>query len=179
MMETNGKMVNNDLNDLIYKLKNEDERYAGISKRLQIVYWVLVPIYLVFITRDIIVKSSVTDIIGSFCFLFGMIAFALLFRHHYREYKYVDYAQPTLIMLKNAVRRYQPYSKQLWIVLLGLLLLDAGLSLHSIFDSDLLTIQLIYWGAMIGAVLIGLAIWQVRYRPIRDEALRLIREMEG
>jgi len=179
MMETNGKMVNNDLNDLIYKLKNEDERYAGISKRLQIVYWVLVPIYLVFITRDIIVKSSVTDIIGSFCFLFGMIAFALLFSYYYREYKYVDYAQPTLIMLKKAVRRYTPFYGMGWLVFLGVLLINIGLSTRSLFDSDLLTIQLIFWGAMIGAVLIGLAIWQVRYRPIRDEALRLIREMEG
>ena len=178
-METNGKIMNHDLNDLVHRLKNEDERYAGISKSIQIIYWVLVPIYSVLIIRDIVIKNSFVDIIGSFCFLFGMIIFALLFRIFHLEYKHVNYALPTLLMLKNAVRRYQPFSRQIWIALIGLLLFDAGLSLHSIFDSDLLTIQFIFWGAMIGAVLIGLAIWQVRYRSIRDEALRLIREIEA
>jgi glucan phosphoethanolaminetransferase (alkaline phosphatase superfamily) len=178
-METNGKIANYELNVLIHKLKNEDERYARISKSLQILYWVLAPIYLILITRDIVVKSSVESIVGSFCFLFGMIAFALLFSFYYRDYKFVDYAQPTLVMLKKAARRYKPFYGKGWLAFVGVILLNIGLSLHSLFESDLLTIQIVYWGVMIAAVLIGLGIWWVRYKPIRDEALQLVREMES
>jgi hypothetical protein len=179
MMETNGKMMNPYLNDLISKLRNEDERYARISKSFLIVYWALIPIYLVLITRDVIVKGSIEDIASSLCFLFGMIAFAFLFSTYYKEYKSVDYAQSTLIMLKKAVRRYTPFYGMGWMAFLGVLLINIGLSLRSLFESDLVTIQIVFWGAMIAAVLIGLSIWWVRYKPIRDEALRLVRELDG
>jgi len=176
-METNDKLLNNDLNDLVHRIKNTDERYACLSKNLQIVYWILVPIYLALIIRDMIVNSPAADIAGSFCFLWGMIVFALLFNSYHKEYKSVDYAQPTLVMLKKAVRRYQPFQAKLWIVLLGVLFINAGLSLHSPF-ADFVGIQIAFWGSMLAAVFIGLLWWRVRYKPLRDHALRMIREIE-
>jgi len=176
-METNDKFLNIDLNDLVHRIKNTDERYACLSKNLQIVYWVLVPIYLALIIRDMIANSPIADIAGSFCFLLGMIIFAFLFNSYHKEYKSVDYAQPTLIMLKKAVRRYQPLHHKLWIAIVAIVLINAGLSLRSTF-ADFVQIQIVFWSMMIVAVIAGLLWWKVRYKPLRDETLRMIREIE-
>ena len=178
-METNEKMLNPELNDLTAKIKNTDERYSCITKSLQIAYWLFIPIYLVLIIRDIFSNSPLFEIAGSFCFLLGMLVFILIFRLYHLEYKSIDYAQPTLVMLKKAVRRYQPFQNKIWLTLLAVLLIDAGLSLRSLFDTDLIWIQVIFLGAMAAAVAIGLLIWRERYKPLRDKALQMIREIEG
>src|SRR4030042_4858333 len=128
MKPTNEIKENRNLIEIINRLKNEDDRYAALSKRIQIVYWVVIPIYIILIIYHIVDKNPVVDIIGSTCFLFAMLIFALFFKHYYKEYKYVDYSQPTLVMLKKAASRYKPFTlKTLWI-LLAVILIDAGLS---------------------------------------------------
>jgi len=176
-METNDKLLNIDLNGLIHRIKNTDERYAGLSKSLQIVYCVLIPIYVVFIIRDIVTNSPLADIAGSFCFLLGMIIFAFLFYSYSKEYRSIDYAQPTLVMLKKAARRYQPIHPKLWIAFLSVACISAGLSLHAPF-AELFWTQVIFWSMMLVAVMAGLLWWKIRYKPLRDEALGMIREME-
>jgi len=164
-------------NHLINRIKSEDERYARICKSFQIVYWVLVPIYLVLIIRDIITNSPVTEIAAGFCFLLGMIVFILIFRLYYLEYKSIDYAQSTLEMLKKAAHRYKPLQSKLWLVLAAVLLMDAGLSLRSPFE-EFAHFQIIYCSSMIVAVIVGLIIWRIRYKPLRDDALQMVREIE-
>ena len=177
-METNEKMLNQDLYDLTTKIKNTDERYSNLTKFLQIIYWVLIPIYLVLIIKDVLSNSPFLEIAASLCFLLGMLVFILIFKLYHLEYKSIDYAQPTLVMLKKAVRRYQPFQNKIWLVLLAVLLVDAGLSLRSLFDTDLIWIQVAFWAAMAVAVAIGLLIWRERYKPLRDQALQMIREIE-
>jgi hypothetical protein len=178
-METNGKWIDQELHVLIQRLKNEDGRYAEISKGFQIVYRVLIPLYSLLMVRHIILGDSIMDIAGSFCLLCSMALFALLFRYYYREYKSVDYAQPTLVMLKEAARRYQPFSGKVWLAMAAVLLINAFLSLRSSFESvsDFVWMQVAFFGVMIGALLVGLLVWRIRYKPIRDEALRMICEI--
>ncbi len=179
-MKLNNEIVENiNLIELTNRLKNEDDRYASLSKRFQIVYWIFVPIFLVFIVYDIVDKSPVVDIIGRICFLFAMLIFALFFKNYYKEYKYVDYSQPTLIMLKKAAYRYKPFQlKTLW-TLLSVLLIDAGLCLNTSLGFEFIWVQVYFLGTVALAMLIGLIIWRVRYKPIRDGALHLIREIDG
>ena len=177
-METNGKYEHSDLNDLVLKLKDADGHYARISKRVQFIYWALVPIYLVIIILDVVNNISLADIGSSLFYLMGMTVFALIFRSYYKEYNFVDYTQSTLIMLKKAARRYYPCQGKVWLVVLGLICIDAGLTLRSPFFIEIVKLQIIFWGAMFGAVLVGLFVWWVRYKPLRDEALRLIRDIE-
>ena len=176
-METNDKLLNTDLNDLIYKIRNTDNHYARLVKILQILYWVLIPIYLLLIINHILTDSPVTETAGSFCFLLGMIVFAFLFQSYHKEYKSVDYALPTLIMLKKAAHRYQPFHSKLWIALIAVVLIDAGLTLQGHL-ADFVRTQIIFWGMMIVAVIGGLLLWKVRYKPLRDDALRMIRSLE-
>ena len=177
-METNGKSTQLDLNDLTYRLKSADKRYACMSKRFQYLYWALVPIYLVLIISDVIVKRSLLEIGSGLCFLMGMTLFALIFRSYYKEYNFVDYTLSTLIMLKKAARRYYPFHHKLWLVFLGLLCIDAGLALRESLGYETVRFQVIFFVAILVAFVVGMILWRVRYKPLRDEALRLIREIE-
>ena len=179
MKPNNEIMGNQNLIEIINRLKNEDDRYAALSKRIQIVYWILIPIFIILIIHQIVIKNPVVDTIGSIFFLFAILIFALFFKHYYKEYKYVDYSQPTLVMLKKAASRYKPFTlKTLWI-LLAVILIDAGLSLNTSLGFEFISVQVYFLGAIVLATIIGLLFWRVRYKPLRDTALYLIREING
>ena len=165
-------------NNLINRIRREDERYARITKTFQIVYWAFVVIYLVLIIMHIATKSPVAEIAGSLCFLLGMIVFAILFRIYYFEYKSVDYGQPTLEMLKKAAHRYKPFQGKLWFAFIAVLLVGTGMSLNGPF-ADFVQTQILFWSSMTVALIIGLIVWWIRYKPLRDDMLRIIREIEG
>ncbi len=168
-----------DLNELTDKLRSEDKNYADLSKRIQIIYWVLIPVYLIMTIRHIMDGSELSNIIGSLCFLFAMLIFALGFRGYYKEYNQVDYSQPTLVMLKKAAYRYKPFQlKTLWF-LLAVILIDAGLSMNTSLGADFIWVQLSFLGAMGIALFVGLYRWKIRYKPLRDSAIALIKEIEG
>ena len=179
MTLNNEQLEQVNLEELISNLKKEDEQYAGLSKRMQYIYWIMSLIFIIVIIIQIVGKSNVVYIIGNICFLFAMLLFGLLFKYYYREYKYVDYSQPTLVMLKKAAYRYKPLQlKTLW-VLLSLLLVDAGLSLNTFLGFKFIWTQVFYLGIVVLATLIGLLVWRIRYKPIRDAALSLIHEIDG
>lgn len=177
-MKVNNEITESEnLTQIITRLKNEDDRYAALSKRMQIIYWILILIFMTLIILQIVQKDPVVDIISSTCYLFAMLLFALFFQYLYKEYKYVDYSQPTLIMLKKAAYRYKPFQlKALW-TLLAILLMDAGLSLNTSLDFKFIYIQACFLGVIVIAIVIGLLYWRVRYKPLRDTALELIREI--
>lgn len=176
-MKQNNK--NSNLQQLTQRLKNEDSRYAQLSKSFQIVYFVLTSIFSLLIIIHIIKKEPLSELAGALCFLVAMLSFAFFFRKYYREYNNVDYAQPTLIMLKEAAYRYQPFQRRTIWLLIPILLIDAGLALNSSLGFDLLLLQIVWFGVLVIAVCIGLAIWHVRYKPLRDNALQLIKEIEN
>ena len=179
-MKQNNKIKESiDLVEFTNKLKNEDNSYANLSKGLQIVYWVLIPIYMIMVIRHIVDKSPSEDILGAFCFMFAMLIFALLFRGYYKEYKFVDYSQPTLVMLKKAAYRYKPFQLKLLWAILGVLFIDAGLSIRTDFGIGFVWTQVFFLGSIAISMIIGLIIWKVRYKPLRDAALHLIHEIEG
>jgi len=179
MEQNNETMENQNLIEIIGRLKNEDDRYAALSKRIQIVYWILLPVFFVLIIHQIVNKNPVVDIIGSVCFLFAILIFALFFKRYYKEYKYVDYSLPTLAMLKKAAYRYKPLQlKTIWIFL-AVVLVDAGLCLNTSLGFKLISVQVYFLGAIVLATVIGLLFWKIRYKPLRDNALNLIQEITG
>jgi len=144
-------------------------------------YWGLIPVYIVIIILQIVVeKSPVVDVIGSLCYLSAMLIFAFFFMNYYKEYKYVDYSQPTLVMLKKAAYRYQPFQfRKLWRILLAVLLIDVGLGINASHSFKFVPEHAYFLGAIALAMLIGLLIWRVRYKPIGDASFFLIREITG
>lgn len=166
------------MDQLIHKLKNEDENYARISKGIQVFYWILAPVYLIMVVVHALEGSSLNEILGGVFFFLSMLIFALFFRNYYKEYKYVDYSLPTLVMLKKAAYRYKPFQLKILWAFLAVVFINAGLSLSVTHIANLLDIQLLFWSSMVMSVLIGLLWWRVRYKPIRDTALKMIREIE-
>ncbi len=171
---------NNNLPRLISKLKNEDSTYANLSKIIQTVYWVFIPLFLLMTIREYTDSKSINDLISGSGFMLSFLIFAIFFRKYYKEYNFVDYSLPTIEMLKKAVSRYQPFQKKSLWLLLALVSMDVGLTCNNTNENDSIILnQSIYWGLMILAVICGLILWYVRYKPIRDEALQMIREIEG
>jgi hypothetical protein len=175
----NIKSDSNNLNELIPQLQKSDKNYANIAKRLKVVYWVLLPVYSLLLIDLLIDKSPFTEILGILSFVCAMLIFALLFRKYQEEYNTVDYALPTLEMLKKAANRYKPFRRETIWALLAALFMDAGLVLNHWGEGDTMVIQLIFGGALLVALLAGLVWWYIRYKPLRDGALQLIREIEG
>lgn len=174
----NIKTDNNNLDELIPQLQKSDKNYANIAKQIQAIYWVLLPVYAIIVVIHLFDNSPFSEILGSICFMCGMLIFALLFRKYQKEYNTVDYALPTLKMLKKAANRYKPFRLETIWALLASLFIDAGLVLGHWEDGDAMVIQLIFGGALFVALLVGLVWWYISYKPLRDGALQLIREIE-
>ncbi|WP_297090845.1 hypothetical protein [uncultured Draconibacterium sp.] len=169
----------NNLNKLIQRLKNADSKYANIVKGVQAIYWVLVPLYLILIVIHLFNNDPFTEVIGSACFLSGMLIFAFLMRYYYKTYSKVDYSLPTLQMLKKAAYRHKLFQWQALWALLAILFIDAGLVLNHTGDGNIWQTQ-IWFAPVLGlSFLVGVIWWYIQFKPLRDQALTLIAEIEG
>jgi hypothetical protein len=89
------------------------------------------------------------------------------------------------VMMKLAVRRYQVWHPRLFLVLLALVLMDCGLTM-SFFNNqeagsfflEIVWFQLAYFSVMTASFSIGLLIWRARQKPLRDQALAIVKELE-
>jgi len=175
----NNKSEKINLDQLMGKLKKEDAHYARLSRGLQIVYWVLIPIYTLLVIWQYLDSGDIYDLIGGSCYVIAFLILAVFCGKYHEEYKYADYALPTLKMLKNAVYRYQPIQlKSIW-VLVAVLFADAGISINLLPDFTVAEVQIYFLGLMLISLIIGLITWHLKYKHLRDNALSIIAEIEG
>ena len=166
------------LADVKEKIRLEDYRYGNLAGRSQILYWVFVCMYSIYTIIHIFDGSEISEVISSSCYLLGMLIFALSFKNYSKEYHQVDYSLSTLVVLKKAADRYKPFRKKTWWLVLAVCLIDAGISLTvESIDSLILAQSTVIGGTLVG-ITVGLVIWYKRYKPLRDEALLLIRQIE-
>jgi hypothetical protein len=172
------KNTHDNISNMVDDLKNADTKYANIVKGVQMLYWIIIPIYVILIGIHIFNKAPIPEILGSCCMLLGMVMFAFLMRHYYKTYSKVDYSLPTLLMLKQAAYRYKPFQRQAIWALLAIIMVDLGLSFMNHAESDFWHTQMWFIPLIIVSIIGGLIWWYVRYKPIRDGALKLIKEIE-
>lgn len=179
-MDTNKQKTQlNGFDKLIVKLKTEDARYATLSRAIQIIYWIFIPLFFLITILEYTETRESDQLIGGALFILSFLIFAIFFGNYYKEYKYVDYSLPTIQMLKKAAYRYKPFQlKALW-VLLAIVLMDGGLTFKREFNETVLDVQIYFISLMVVAVIVGLIIWYFKYKPLRDEALKLISELEN
>ncbi len=172
------KTENIDFSRLVSKLKTEDVNYARISRAIQIMYLIFIPVFAVMTFREYNDTGDINELISGGSFILAFLIFALFFGRYYKEYKFVDYSLPTVVMLKKAAYRYQPFQlQQVW-VLLAILLIDVGLTFDWMDETPIAEIQATFAGTIVFGVVVGLIIWYFKYKPLRDEALKLIAEIE-
>lgn len=181
-VKLSGKAV--DMDSLINKVKVEDAKNLRITKSFQWVYIVLIVIYTGLLIFDPYIKS-IDRIIGAF-YIASFIAFILIFRKGYKEYKSIDYTLPVIEMLRETANRYRLRVGKLLSLIIPILLMDVGVTLR--FYNDLLPmsplnrvliVQAIYIPVFAVSALIGILIWRKKQKPLRDRALELIEELES
>ena len=178
-METNKQNTETtNFAQLVSKLKNEDSNYAKISRAIQIMYWIFIPVFAIITFREFSETGNTNELISGAFFILAFLIFALFFGKYYEEYKYVDYSLPTIKMLKQAAYRYQPFQyRQVWIIL-ALVFVDLALTFDWMETTPVWEIQTTFIGLIIFSLLVGIIIWYFKYKPLRDDALRLISELE-
>lgn len=175
-----------EMSTLMMNLRKEDKRNLGMMNRFQWIYFVLILFYAgVFILnpdKDLMFRER----ISGGCYVIGFFLFTLIFRKYYKEYKAVDYSAPLLELLKQAVKRYSIRFKMILLALIPVFFIDAGLTLSAfprvIPDAPLksiLWIQGVFLLAITLSILAGLWIWKIRSKPIRDEALDMLKDLQN
>lgn len=168
------------IDQLLVKLKNEDSNYSKISIAVTIMYWIFIPLFGIKTFLEYQESVDITEVIKGICFILGFLILAIFFRRYYKKYKYVDYSLPTIQMLRQAVCRYKLFQKESIWILLALIVIDVGLTLDWMKNgTSILETQTFFLGAILFGFIIGLILWYVKYKPIRDEALKMIKEIEG
>jgi hypothetical protein len=167
------------LDQLMSKLKKEDNNYTNLFKVFKGIYWVAIPIYVVFAIIIYITTNDIMNLIAGLSIISSFVILLIFVGKYQNEYRNTDYSLPTLTILKKAASRYQPIRpKDVWVIL-ALVLMDIGFSINSINKIDLLTFQ-IYFGVFFTlALIIGFIVWYIKYKPLRDNALAIITEIEG
>ena len=179
----NGNQVNMD--SLIRSVKAEDAKNLRISKSFLWVYIILAIIYagLMVLNPDSDIKL-IDRISGGF-YLVSMVFFAFMFKKGLKEYRSIDYTLPLIEMLRGVAKRYQLRARKFLILSIPILLMDVGLTL-SFYDDLLplepinrvLIIQVFYIPVMTISGFIGYLVWRRKQKPLRDNALMLIEELE-
>jgi hypothetical protein len=174
-----------DLDSLIKRVKREDENNKIISR---VFLWVFIFMVIAYLTHYLFFLSSKTNLlthIKEFCNIASMIAFAWIFKDGLKDYKNIDYTVPLIDMLKQVVKRYQIRIRSYLTLLIPVLLLDVGITLNFYQDllpispiNRILLVQAIYIPIMTCAGIAGYFIWKRKQQPLKDNALKLIEELE-
>lgn len=129
--------------------------------------------------------ESIDRIIKAF-FIASFIAFILIFRKSYKEYKNINYSLPVIEMLRETANRYRLRVDRVLTLIIPVLLMDIGLTLRFYNDflsinplNRVLIVQAIYIPVFTIAALIGIFVWRKTQKPLRDRALELIKELES
>ncbi len=179
-METNNQnSKNTNLNQLVNRLKEKDSNYATFSKALRIMYFILIPLYTLTTIWDYLDEKNKDELIGGGLFLISFIIFIIILTNYYKKYRNIDYSLPTISMLREAANRYKPFQwKSVWSII-AIIIMDIGLIFDWKDEFPIFFSQAVFFGIVIPGIIIGLIIWYKRYKPVRDEALKMIKEIEG
>jgi len=168
------------------RLKSEDQRNVKISRNFQWLMWILVPLYLWIFILSPDADMKLIDRVGGACYVAAFIIFALIFRNMNKKYKTIDYSLPTVEMLKKAAERYKLFYGKSKYVVFPVLLIGVGVTLffyNRLVEytpvNRILIVMGPYLVAMAISVSIGILIWWKRQKPLREQALALIREIES
>jgi hypothetical protein len=150
-----------------------------VIKGVKIIYWFLIGIYLLFSVINL-VEKDINSFLGGVIVIISALLIILFFEKQYKIIKQVDYSLPVIIVLKNAAKRLKPFNMDSLWLLIGLLIMDIGLSILSFSDiSRLINIQIFFFGAVALGAFIGFIFWNLKYKSLRDNILDLISELEN
>lgn len=176
---------NMNFDEFITSLRLQDEKAEKQMKNFKWIYIVLV----IFYTGLMIVNPDPDlqihhRISGAF-YVVAFVLFAIFFKKSYDEIHSVDYSISMKELLQKAAIRYKSAFKNLYRIILPLLLLDAGITLsfyHRLSSMSpaerIVYVQLVYVAIMAGAAYIGHRMFMKKQYPISQQARKLLDELE-
>ncbi len=178
-METNNSTHNSmDLPQFIGRLKKMDKRATIALNILKIFYIIIIVLFiggiiaLVF-NEELLSRTVISPVLT----LIGLILVFIYLHYRGKDYKNVDYSQTTYEMLKKTSERYKPFLKKDMWFFPGAILVTTGRGLNSY--TNFWSFQLFFWSLILIGFLIGLIYWYFRWKPIMDNADKLIKEIES
>jgi hypothetical protein len=173
------------LDTLIQNLQEEDKRNLALSRTMLGIMVGVAIFYIIILVVKSIVGGPIIETIGGLLVVLAFIIFAWFFKSYTNEYKTIDYGLPTTQMLSKAARRYKLFHGRSFLLFFPLAIEDFGLMLlmHDVFSGPqaltrILIAQAFFVGVLCLAFYIGYLIWRKRQKPLRDNALRMLEELE-
>jgi len=171
-----------DMSTLISKLKAEDSTNLQLSTMFKWAYIALIVIYAIFLLVNY--DKDLLNLISDLSFIISFILFAIIFVYNEKEYKKIDYSLPLVQMLKKGADRYKLSIPRNLVVFLPVIIMDIGLTLN-FYDEPfggtsfnrVLIVQAIYLPVMFLSGYIGFKVWKKKKKPLRDEALKMLKEL--
>jgi hypothetical protein len=172
------------MDTFISKLKGQDTLYKSLSG---IFRWIYLGLILVYALKNFLIgQPAINVIISDICFIVAAIFFVILLSYYLKVYKEIDYSAPLYQMLKNAAQRYKFSAKTLILVCIPLFIMDIGLCFDIINDPfgssafmRILIVQAFYLPMMTASLYFGFRIWKIKQKPLRDHALKMLKDLEN
>ena len=122
--------------------------------------------------------------ISGLCYVISFTIFVLLFRKFHNDFRKIDYSLPSSEMFAKAAERYKLTLKRYLVVVLPLLLIDAGITISEYYRwtsiepiNRILLVQAFYIPILLISGFIGYLIWRKRQKPLRDGALQILNDL--
>ncbi len=169
-----------DLPQFINKLKRFDKKARILYNGTKVFYLIIIAFFLLVILLPVFFEDKgFLDrvFVNGLLTIAGLIIIYIYLHYRGKDYKNIDYSQTTYEMLKKTSERYKPFlTKDLW-VLPGLTLMSIGISLNS--HMGFWKHELLFWGIVLAAGCLGFIYWYFKWKPLKENADRLIREIES
>ncbi len=167
------------IDEVTLKIKSEDRSYANLCIGIVIGYALISVLYLYMIYREIVTGGDIIEIIKAVSLLLAMLNFMIFFLYYNKKYRYADYSEPLLVMLKKARKRYKPFNPDSLFILPALILADFGLSFERGLSISFWAGQLLFFGLITLSAFVGYVIWIYKYKPLVVNISELIDELES
>ncbi len=178
----------NNIDNLVNKMKLQDEKFSNLYKRMSVLYFVFVVIYTGLLVVNPAKEILISTRISGLCYVISFLIAGYYFRRYYIELNSLIYTKPLLEVLKDAVNRYKLFNSRQIPMIYVVILIDIGVTISFVFRNEyqsfskiqlIIIIQVIYFTTMALSAFIGYLWWRKKSKPIHDESLRMIKDLES
>jgi hypothetical protein len=176
------------MDNLIKELRERDARQKKTYRRFSIMMIVLVIFYFALLVVNPDPYLTILKRISGLCYVIAFLIGAYLFRKENKAMAAINYTEPLLKVMKDAVERYRPFKKGFLCFLLIPLFVDFGISLSGpteYFPDDwsnfksILIIQVVFWSIMATSAIISYFVWNNRSKSYRNAVQEMIRDLDS
>lgn len=169
----------------ISELKDKDAYNHQLNKVLKRFYIILVGVYLLLMVVNPFADFHLYHRLNGALFVLAFSWFALLFGRYQQKFGQVDYAQPTIAMLKKVVERYRMSAKVFIQLLPPVIFVGLALSISAYYQGSsegsiqaALTMLGVFLIVVIVAIIAGYLVWRKKHKPLHDIALLMLNELQ-